>query len=98
MMAITEELIATAAQRINGTMKVNYGDLELDLTPPWPRKTYDELMRQYAGVSMFDGRLRGPEPPNWPSRSPTKPTRWSSMSCLSGWWSRSWPSCRTRPS
>ncbi|HUT57433.1 MAG TPA: lysine--tRNA ligase [Phycisphaerae bacterium] len=54
MMEITEELIATAAERECGRMRVPYGDRELDLTPPWDRKTYDELLREHAGVSMRD--------------------------------------------
>ena len=54
MMEITEELISTAAQGIGGAVKLPYGDVELDYTRPWPRRTYDELLQEHAGVSMRD--------------------------------------------
>src|SRR4030066_933223 len=37
LMSLTEELITTVAQRIMGTLKVPFGEEEIDLTPPWPR-------------------------------------------------------------
>jgi lysyl-tRNA synthetase, class II len=30
------------------------GSMEIDFTPPWPRRTYAELFEQYAGVKMDD--------------------------------------------
>ncbi|MCK4601714.1 MAG: lysine--tRNA ligase, partial [Phycisphaerae bacterium] len=52
MMEITEELIATAAERVCGAAKLPYGDVEMDYTRPWRRATYEELLAEYAGVSM----------------------------------------------
>ena len=52
MMGITEELISTAAETVGGSAKLRYGEMEMDYSRPWPRKTYDELLREHAGVSM----------------------------------------------
>ena len=52
MMEITERLVAGAALEVCGSMTVPFGDLELDFTPPWPRRTFAELLREHAGVDM----------------------------------------------
>ena len=57
MMELTEGLISSAAQAASGTMRVQYGELALDLAPPWRRATYEELMLEHAGVSMRDAPL-----------------------------------------
>jgi len=52
MMDITEAMVAAAIERIGGGYKRTYGDLEIDFTPPWPRRTYAELVQEHAGVSI----------------------------------------------
>jgi lysyl-tRNA synthetase, class II len=37
LMSLTEELFSYAAMKAVGSMKILYGDTEIDLTPPWPR-------------------------------------------------------------
>jgi lysyl-tRNA synthetase, class II len=37
LMDLTEELFSYAAMKAVGSMKIPYGDTEIDLTPPWPR-------------------------------------------------------------
>ncbi|MCQ2363841.1 MAG: lysine--tRNA ligase, partial [Acidaminococcaceae bacterium] len=54
MMDLTEEIIAKTAQKVLGTMKITYEDTELDLTPPWPRLTMVDAVKQYAKVD-FNG-------------------------------------------
>ncbi|MCJ7545150.1 MAG: lysine--tRNA ligase [Phycisphaerae bacterium] len=54
MMEITEELIAGAAEAVAGGTKLTFGDLGLDLSRPWPRARYEELLKEHAGVSMRD--------------------------------------------
>ncbi len=54
MMELTEGMVGAAAEAVNGTTKVTYGELELDFAGPWERKTYDELLIEHAGVSMRD--------------------------------------------
>jgi len=54
MMDITEAMVAAAIERIGGGFKRQLGDVELDFTPPWPRRTYAELLEEHAGVAMTD--------------------------------------------
>jgi len=54
MMELTETLIATAAERIFGSCKLPYGDLEIDYTTPWRRAKYADLLAEHAGVAMRD--------------------------------------------
>ena len=37
LMDLTEELISQVALKVNGSLQIPYGDLSIDLTPPWPR-------------------------------------------------------------
>ena len=37
LMSLTEELFSFVAMRAAGSLKIPYGDTEIDLTPPWPR-------------------------------------------------------------
>lgn len=52
MMDLTEELVSTVAQKVNGTMKINYEGKEIDLTPPWRRVTMTELVKEHAGIDF----------------------------------------------
>ena len=42
-MSLVENLTAHISMALNGTTVVQYGDRELDLTPPWPRRSLAEL-------------------------------------------------------
>jgi lysyl-tRNA synthetase class 2 len=37
LMSLTEELFSYVAMKAAGSLKIPYGDTEIDLTPPWPR-------------------------------------------------------------
>ncbi|MBR4304050.1 MAG: lysine--tRNA ligase [Clostridia bacterium] len=50
MMDITEGLIRTVAQEVNGTTILQYGDLELDLGKPFERITMTELVKRHTGI------------------------------------------------
>jgi lysyl-tRNA synthetase, class II len=54
MMDITEAMVVSAIERIGGGMKRPFRDLEVDFTPPWPRRRYADLLEEYAGVKMSD--------------------------------------------
>jgi lysyl-tRNA synthetase class 2 len=61
MMDLTEALIVGAIDALDGEYRRRYtlpgevdGDVTIDFTPPWPRRTYAELFHQYAGVEMMD--------------------------------------------
>lgn len=52
MMALMEDMISSVAQEVLGTMKIQYGDKEIDLTPPWDRKTYLGAIKEYTGIDF----------------------------------------------
>ncbi len=54
MMDITEAMVSAAIERIGGGYQRRFGELELDFTPPWPRRKYHDLVREYAGVDPCD--------------------------------------------
>ncbi len=54
MMTLTENLVAFVAQEALGTTKVQYGENEIDLTPPWDRKTMLGSIKEATGVDFMD--------------------------------------------
>ena len=52
MMVLTENLISSIAQELLGTMKIQYGENEIDLTPPWDRKTMLGAIKEYADIDF----------------------------------------------
>ncbi|OGH94552.1 MAG: lysine--tRNA ligase [Candidatus Melainabacteria bacterium GWA2_34_9] len=60
MMALTENLISSVAQKVLGTMIVTYQDREINLTPPWDRMTMIGAVKKFTGVD-FGQLLSVPE-------------------------------------
>jgi lysyl-tRNA synthetase class 2 len=54
MMGLTERLIVDAIEAIGGQYKLSWGESEIDFTPPFARKTYDELFAEHTGVDPND--------------------------------------------
>lgn len=55
MMDLTEAIVSNAIKEVSETMELPWGeDDKIDFTTPWPRKTYAELIEEYAGCSMED--------------------------------------------
>ncbi|NLP36472.1 MAG: lysine--tRNA ligase [Firmicutes bacterium] len=52
MMRLTEEMIATVAEKVLGTTKVQFMDQELDLTPPWQRYTMVDAVKKFANIDF----------------------------------------------
>lgn len=50
MMDLTEQLIIDAIQVSGLEYKLPWGDQQIDFTPPFERKTYNELFAEHAGV------------------------------------------------
>jgi lysyl-tRNA synthetase class 2 len=46
LMSFTEELIPFVAEKTLGTLKIPYGGMTIDLTPPWPRIPMLEALKQ----------------------------------------------------
>lgn len=53
IMDVTEEIISQAALAANGSMKVMFGDKEIDFTPPWPRKRMVDIIKEQCGVDLM---------------------------------------------
>src|SRR5574344_167019 len=49
MMELTETIVSQCAQKVLGTMKIQYEGVDIDLTPPWPRLTMLEAVAKYSG-------------------------------------------------
>jgi lysyl-tRNA synthetase class 2 len=56
MMELAEELIVNALRATGQGLKLRWGEAELDFTPPFARRTYDELFAQYTGTDAHDAR------------------------------------------
>jgi lysyl-tRNA synthetase class 2 len=65
MMDLTEAMIVDAIRAMNAgllsqrqrgeiSLKLPWGEQEIDFTPPFARKTYDELFAEHAGVAADD--------------------------------------------
>jgi lysyl-tRNA synthetase, class II len=52
IMDLTENLIAHVAQEVLGTTKITYQGHEIDLTPPWDRKSMVELIKEHVGIDF----------------------------------------------
>jgi len=52
MMEITENMVAYACEKINGTTKVTYQGTEIDFMPPWRRITMVDAVKEYSGVDF----------------------------------------------
>jgi Lysyl-tRNA synthetase (class II) len=52
MMQLTEDLIASVAQKVNGSMIAEFEDKEIDFTPPWRRITMLGAIKEYAGLDF----------------------------------------------
>ena len=54
MMDLVENLISSAAQKVNGSTKIEKADgTVIDLTTPWKRLEYDDAVRGVAGADWF---------------------------------------------
>ncbi len=52
MMELTEQLISELCRRLFGEKKIEYEGKVFDLTPPWPRVSMLELVKDYTGVDF----------------------------------------------
>lgn len=51
LMGMTERMFSGLARHVNGDFRFTYGDREVDLSPPWDRKTVRELLLQHQVLS-----------------------------------------------
>ncbi len=51
-MKIVEEMIASVAQHVHGSMHITYQGLDIDLTPPWPRMPLLDAIEKFTGIAV----------------------------------------------
>ena len=63
LMDFTEELICSVASDVCGTLNLNYGGKDVDLSPPWKRLTFKQSIVEYGKVSedVLEDRIRALE-------------------------------------
>jgi len=54
MMDLTQQIIIEALDTIGQGYKTHWGDLEIDFTPPFKRRTYTELFEEHTGLKITD--------------------------------------------
>ena len=52
MMALTENLIATVATEVLGTLQITYQGEVINLSPPWRRVTMHQLVQEQTGIDF----------------------------------------------
>ncbi len=53
MMELVESLVQYIVKDIHGTLKIPYGDYEIDFSGPWPRKSMIELVAQETKIDFL---------------------------------------------
>jgi lysyl-tRNA synthetase class 2 len=53
MMSLAETLVGRVAERVCGGTKISYGGTEIDLAPPWPRRSMAELVQEATGIDFL---------------------------------------------
>ncbi len=54
MMELTENLVISLVKELYDTFEISYGNGTLDMSPPWRKSTFSELLVEYASVELDD--------------------------------------------
>src|SRR3990170_731560 len=54
MMELTEGMLSSLTMELHGSHQIPYGEKTVDMTPPWRRKTFVELLKKHGGVDFYD--------------------------------------------
>ncbi|HIQ22800.1 MAG TPA: lysine--tRNA ligase, partial [Planctomycetes bacterium] len=54
MMELTEKIVVEAVRASGESLQLPWGEASIDFTPPWPRRAYAELFREFVGCEMQD--------------------------------------------
>jgi lysyl-tRNA synthetase, class II len=76
MMDLTENLVAAIAEQVTGSTRISYGGTDIDLAPPWPRRSMAEMVEEATGMDFLALDLEGaraalrrlhidPDVPSW---------------------------------
>ncbi len=53
LMTFTEEMISSIVKEIKGSYKIQAGEHEIDFTPPWPRVSIGDAIKEKTGIDIF---------------------------------------------
>jgi lysyl-tRNA synthetase, class II len=53
MIDLTEAIVCEVAMNLHGMPRVKFTDIDLDFTPPWPRRGMVDLIREYVGLDLY---------------------------------------------
>jgi lysyl-tRNA synthetase class 2 len=53
MMNLFEEMVTFIAKRVNGALKLTYQGHDIDLTPPWDRLSFFDVLEKYTGKNFY---------------------------------------------
>ena len=54
VMALTEQMVASVAEQVTGSTRVEYGGQTVELAPPWRRITLRQALHEHAGLEIND--------------------------------------------
>ncbi len=54
MMRITEEIFAHVAKEVLGKLEIEYQGQKINLTPPWPRRSFAQAVKEYFDINPED--------------------------------------------
>ncbi|MBI4706303.1 MAG: lysine--tRNA ligase [Candidatus Omnitrophica bacterium] len=54
MMQLTENLVSSIAKEVLGTTKIIFADKEIDLTPPWQRRSFAQMVKDKFNIDPSD--------------------------------------------
>ena len=52
LMKYTETMLSSLVKELKGSYKFEYQGVELNFTPPWPRKSYRDVVLHYSGIDI----------------------------------------------
>jgi lysyl-tRNA synthetase class 2 len=53
MIEMVEAIVSHVARVLHGTTKIKFADVELDFTPPWPRRGMVDLVREHTDLDLY---------------------------------------------
>ncbi len=54
IMEMAEQMVSYAVQEVLGTTRITYQGNEIDLTPPWPRRSLRQAIKEESGIDYED--------------------------------------------
>ncbi len=54
MMTLTEDMIASVVMAVNGSYKIKYQGQDIDFTPPWPRRSFAQVVKEHFDINPQD--------------------------------------------